>query len=72
MQAAARQRPNAIPARFTYRAVKPVFCEEPYRLIGHRGAPSTEDLAIVGDDGRLRMTATMTFAEVDPSKEASV
>jgi len=72
MQAAARQRPNAIPARFTYRAVKPVFCEEPYRLIGHRGAPSTEDLAIVGDDGRVRMTATMTFAEVDPSKEASV
>ena len=72
MHAAARQRPNAIPARFTYRAVKPVFCEEPYRLIGRRGAPSTEDLAIVGDDGRVRMTATMTFAEVDPSKEASV
>lgn len=71
MHAAARQRSDAVPTRFTYRAVRPVFRDETYRLIGARcGAPSTEDLAIVGEDGRLRMTAAMTFADRSPPRSA--
>jgi hydroxyacyl-ACP dehydratase HTD2-like protein with hotdog domain len=71
MHAAARRRPDAVPGRFAYRAVKPVFCREPYRLIGRSSTPATEDLAIVGEDGGVRMVATMSFETATEPKESA-
>jgi 3-methylfumaryl-CoA hydratase len=64
MHAAARRRPDAIPGR-------PVFCREPYRLIGRSSTPATEDLAIVGEDGGLRMVATMSLETATEPKESA-
>lgn len=62
MQTAARHRAGEIPARYTYRSVAPVFVEESITLVG-RTLQGAEELAVLGPDGSLRVTATMSFRE---------
>ena len=62
MQGAAQERAQDTPARLSYRSVAPVLVGEACRLVGRRGE-SGEDLAILGPDGGLRVTAAMGFAQ---------
>jgi 3-methylfumaryl-CoA hydratase len=60
MHAGARRYAGKTPERFTYRSVAPVFVEENCSLLGRAGE-TTEELAIIGGDGRLCMRASIGF-----------
>jgi len=60
MQECAR-RQGQEPELFRYRAVRPTIVSEGFELIGHALSGHESELAVAGDDGLLRMTATMSF-----------
>jgi 3-methylfumaryl-CoA hydratase len=67
MHAAARQRPRQIPWSFTYRSVAPVFAKQCCRLVGRLG-DAKDELAVLGPDGDVRLTAAITFLPADAPK----
>ncbi|MCC7283241.1 MAG: MaoC family dehydratase N-terminal domain-containing protein [Acetobacteraceae bacterium] len=58
---AQRHAPARRLARFAFRAVRPVFDLEPFRLVGHWHGVSEAQLAVVDHAGRLCMRAEAAF-----------
>jgi 3-methylfumaryl-CoA hydratase len=71
MHAAARRHAGAVPVRFSYRAVAPLYLGDTYRL-GGRPHQEDEELVILGPDGGARMTATMSFGSADSARSRSI
>ena len=70
MHAAAGRHGQQVPSRFSYRAIAPLYVDEPYQLVGRRGLAG-EELAVLGPDGGLRMTAVMSFGTADSAASAA-
>jgi 3-methylfumaryl-CoA hydratase len=62
MHAGARRYQGRQPAHFAYRAVAPLFAEQNAKIVG-RSNGNIVDLAILGPDGGVRTTASMTFMD---------
>jgi 3-methylfumaryl-CoA hydratase len=62
LDAAVRQRPEATPARFTYRAEGPLFCPEAITLTGRGEAGTQTELWAAAPDGRTAMKGMVEWA----------
>ncbi|RAI37542.1 FAS1-like dehydratase domain-containing protein [Rhodoplanes roseus] len=68
LEAAKRRNPGKTPARYTFRAVHPVFGHDRVSLMGVARQDGGEDLFTVNGNGHVGMQATVAWAPNDQSR----
>ncbi|NVO13806.1 MAG: MaoC family dehydratase N-terminal domain-containing protein [Rhodoplanes sp.] len=66
MQSARRHNPGRVPARYTFRAVRPLFAFDRVSLMGVARDDGGHDLFTVNGDGHVGMQATVAWASEEP------